>query len=115
MTIIYGIDTDKQVNPSDVRDAIVECFTQAHSDALSDLKNYVEDLSKEDFEQMKRINVRQMIRNYFDETGGDYNHPTKDSLIKVMERSKEFAENFRDNDTIQKHFNQIKTLVDALK
>ncbi len=111
MTIIYGIDTDKQVNPSDVRDAIVECFTQAHSEALSDLENYNTSLNKPDFEVMKRINVRQMIRNYFDEVGGNYENPNKDSIIKVLDKVKEFAENFRDKTTIEKHFNEISILL----
>ncbi|HEY5587419.1 MAG TPA: hypothetical protein VIK86_00525 [Candidatus Paceibacterota bacterium] len=114
MTIIYGIDTDKRVNSSDVRDAIVECFTQAHSEALADLENYIEGLSKSDFEEMKRINIRQMIRNYFEEVGGSYDNPTRDSILKVMGKLKEFAENFRDKEMIDKHFKEISILVEKL-
>lgn len=114
MTIIYGIDTEKPVSPKDVRDAIVECFTQAHSEALSDLENYNKDLTKADFEQMKRMNIRQMVRNYFEEVGGSYDAPTKDSIMNILGKLKEFAENFRDKSMIEKHFNEIKILVEKL-
>jgi hypothetical protein len=114
MTIIYGIDTEKPVSPKDVRDAIVECFTQAHSEALADLESYNKELTKADFEQMKRMNIRQMVRNYFEEVGGDYDSPTKDSIMSVIGKLKEFAEHFRDKDMIEKHFNEIKMLLEKL-
>ena len=114
MNIVYGIDTDKQVNPKDVRDAITECFTQAHSEALSDLESYSKDLSQTEFEEMKRINVRQMIRNFFDETGGNYDSPNKDSILKVIEKLKEFAHNFRDQTIIDKHFKEILVLIEKI-
>lgn len=114
MTIIYGVDINKPAKPEDVRDAIVECFTQAHSEALADLKNYSKDLSDISFEEIKRINVRQMIRNYFEQVDGNYDKPTRDSIIKVVEKLKEFAVNFRDKDLIEKHFQEIKILLEML-
>lgn len=114
MTIIYGIDTEKPVSAKDVRDAIVECFALAHSEALSDLKNYSEDIPDVTFEDIKLMNVRQMIRNYFEKVGGDYDAPTKDSILKVVGELKEFAKNFRDQSIIEKHFGEIKTLIEKL-
>ena len=114
MTIIYGVDTDKPINSKDVRDAIVECFTQAHDEALSDLKDYDSNLTDVSFESIKRINVRQLIRNFFDETGGDFDSPTHDSILKVIENLKKFAENFRNKSIIEKHFQEIKILVDKI-
>ncbi len=32
--IIYGVDISKEVTPVMVRDAIIDCFTKAHSDVL---------------------------------------------------------------------------------
>lgn len=107
MTIIYGVDAEKPVSPSDVRDAIVECFTQAHSEALSELKNYNKDLSDAEFEQIKRINVEQLIRNFFEETGGNFDKPTRDSIMPVLDKLREFAKNFRSPEVIQKHFEEI--------
>lgn len=114
MTIIYGIDTEKPVNPSDVRDAIIECFSLAHDEELADLESYSQGISKNDFEEMKRINIRQMVRNYFAEVGGSYESPTKDSILKIIEKLKDFSDNFRDKSIIEKHFNEIKILVDKL-
>lgn len=114
MNIVYGIDTSKQVNIKDIRDAIVECFTQAHGEPLSDLKNYSNNLSQIEFEEVKRINVRQMVRNFFEETGGDYDNPTKDSILKVLEEIKEFSVNFRDKETIDKHFKEILALLEKI-
>ena len=114
MTIIYGVDIDKPIKPEDVRDAIVECFTQAHGEALEDLKNYDQELTDVSFEEIKRINVRQLIRNSFSETGGSYDAPTKDSILKVVGKLKEFAKNFRDQSVIEKHFQEIMSLVEKL-
>lgn len=115
MTIIYGVDTGKPVKAEDVRDALVECFTQAHSEALADLKNYSEEVTDVSFEEIKRINVRQMIRNYFEDVKGDYDKPTRDSIIKVVEKLKEFANNFRDKKIIESHFMEMKDLIEKLE
>ncbi len=114
MTIIYGVDTEKPIKPEDVRDAIIECFTQAHGEALEDLKNYNKNLTEVSFEEIKRINIRQMVRNYFNEVGGDYDHPTRDSIVKITEKLKEFANNFRDQKLIEEHFKEIKILLEKL-
>lgn len=115
MTIIYGVDTDKPVSPADVRDAIIECFTQAHSEALDDLRNYADDISDDELEQIKRINVRQMIRNFFKESGGNFDNPDKESIMKVLEKLKIFAANFRNPELIARHYSEIITLVSLLK
>ncbi len=114
MTIIYGVDTTKPVSPHDVRDAIVACFVSAHSDALEDLKNYAADIKNDEFERMKVLNVQQMIRSFFKEVGGDFEAPTKESIVKVMEKLKEFAVHFRNPEIISKHYTEIIELVKAL-
>jgi len=114
MTIIYGVDISRPAKPEDVRDAIVECFTQAHSEALADLKNYNKDVSDISFEEIKRINVRQMIRNYFDQVGGSYDKPTRDSIVNVVKKLKEFAINFRNKDVIEKHIKEIQSLIEMI-
>ncbi|MEY2671865.1 MAG: hypothetical protein RL687_282 [Candidatus Parcubacteria bacterium] len=115
MTIVYGVDTEKPVNPEDVRDAIIECFVLAHSEALADLRSYNEDLDDASFDKIKNLSVTQMIRNYFNETGGDFDKPEKESILKVMEKLKEFAKNFRDPSIAEKHFQEIMILVGKLQ
>ncbi|OGG01765.1 hypothetical protein A2Z33_00295 [Candidatus Gottesmanbacteria bacterium RBG_16_52_11] len=113
MAIIYGIDSDKPVSCEDVRDAIVECFTQAHQKELEDLRQYAH-LSDNEFEQLKRVNVRQMVRQYFLDSGGDYDRPTKQSLIGVIDKLKTFAWNFRSPEIIARQYGEIMQLVERL-
>jgi hypothetical protein len=115
MTIIYGVDTTKPLTPYDVRDAIVECFLLAHSEALEDLKQYGKELTPIEFENMKKIDVRQLVRNFFIEVGGDYEHPTKESIIKVVGKLKEFSVNFRNPEIVEKHASEIMELLGCLK
>ena len=116
MTIIYGVNTEKHISPSDVRDAIVECFTQAHKEQLDELKEYSHNnISDKEFEEMKRINVRQLVRNMMKNSGGDYDRPTKETIKKAIEKLKEFAGNFRNQEIIEKHYKDILVLIEKLK
>lgn len=114
MTIIYGVDTTKPVSAHDVRDAIVSCFVAAHAEALDDLKNYAAEMKPEEFERMKVINVQQMVRGFFKDVGGDFEEPTKESIMNVIEKLKGFAANFRNPEIISKHYSEIIELVQAL-
>lgn len=114
MSIIYGVDTAKSVSAHDVRDAIVLCFANAHSEALEDLRSYAESVSREQFERMKIINVQQLIRGYFSDVGGDFENPTKESIIAVLGKLKEFAKNFRNQSIIDSHYKEIEILIQAL-
>ena len=115
MANIYGVDTEKSVSPEDVRDAIVECFVSAHQEQLAELKEFMDEKSKADFEEMKRINIRQLMRNMFEETGGDFDIPTKGSIAAALGTLKEFGANFRNQAIVDKHYGEITKLVELLK
>ena len=85
--IIYNVDISKEVNPIMVRDAIIECFTQTQQEVIESMKV----ISGLKSEEAKKINVDLLIENAFDEVGGDFNNPTKESLIKVIMKLKEFC------------------------
>lgn len=51
---------------------------------------------------------------FFDKTGGDFNHPTKETIVKVLGELAEFSKNFRDQEVVKKHYQEIKELVDKL-
>jgi hypothetical protein len=102
---IYGVNLDSPVTPLLVRDAIAECFYEAHcidsgleNDDPASVKKYCTDL----------------VAGAFTKTGGDFDNPTKDSIFKVLEQLAEFAKNFRDPTIIKKHYNQIMRLVEFL-
>lgn len=103
--LIYGIDPNKSLTPLMVRDAIVECFAQAHcADAGLDI-------NKEE----GRMYCRRTVQKAFKDTGGDFDNPTKESIQAALENLAEFARQFRDQETVQKHYGQIMELVEKLE
>ncbi len=114
MTFIYGVDIDRPVSPKDVRDGIVECFAQAHKEQLDKLKNHHLNVPCDEFEEIKKIEVRQILRKMFEDTGGDYDNPTKESILKALEKLKELALNFRDKSIVEKHYNEILGIIKKL-
>jgi hypothetical protein len=115
MSIVYGVDTQKLVFATDVRDAIVNCFVIAHNEILDDLKNYVGQISDEEFDNIKRLNTTQLIRNMFEEVNGNFEEPNKETIMRVLEKLKEFSVHFRKPEIIEKHYSEIMTLVNCLK
>lgn len=101
---IYGIDVNGDVNPKNVTKALNECFYQAHC-LDSELGGG---------EEIDRGYCENIIKKAFSDTGGDYERPTKESIIKVMAYLEDFAKNFRDPGVIQKHASEIMKLVEKL-
>ncbi len=104
MKKIYGVDLSKKVTPIQVRDAIVKCFISAHcgSTEIKDIgisKDYCE----------------RMVRKGFNKTGGDYESPTKESIINVMNYLAEFSEYFRGQKEIEKNYKKVMKLVEKIK
>lgn len=103
---IYGIDPEGKVTPLMVRDAIIECFYEAHcADAA------FEGGEKE----VNRNYCQEIVKKAFTDTGGDFEKPTKESIGGVLGQLAEFAKNFRDPKVIEKNYGEIKILVDRLE
>jgi len=110
-SIIYNVDISKDVTPIMVRDAIIKCFTQAQQEVTESMKV----ISGLESEEAEKISVDSLIENAFEEAGGDFNNPTKESLIKVIMKLKEFAADaFRDAEIIEKHTGEIMQLINKL-
>lgn len=103
---IYGVDDDKEITPTLVRDAIVKCFFNAHC---------LDSGLPQDSEEANKEYCTEIIKKGFKRTNGDFDNPTKESIMKVLEYLAEFSKNFRDPGIIKKHFNEILTLVNKLK
>jgi len=112
--IIYGVDVTKEITPIMVRDAIIDCFTKAHSDVLEEMKDYSNVESKEKIEKMKQETVKSLIESKFKEVGGDFNNPTRTTLMQVIMKLAEYASEFRDPSVIDKHFDEIMQLINKL-
>ncbi|MBD3299955.1 MAG: hypothetical protein GF347_01250 [Candidatus Moranbacteria bacterium] len=111
MVLIHSVDTEKPFGPIEVRNAIVECFYQAHKEAV---KQSFEAGDKKELDKMTKDNIKHLIKKAFQETSGDFEKPTKRSIIEVMDYLKEFSKSFRDDKTIEKNYNKIMILVNKL-
>lgn len=107
MAKIFGVDIEKAFSPLEVRDAIVKCFADAEA---CDLTGNVDAKASE--AEMKISEEK--IRRIFDELGEDYDKPTKESLIRLIERLRKHAIIFRDKEMVARHFSAITELIEKL-
>jgi len=115
MVLIYGVDPAKKVTPKLVRDAIIECFYQAHQEVLRDMYILLQEgkINKEP-EEMGKEYIKETIINYFIKVGGNFENPTKEHIMLVLEELREFAKGFRSPEIINKHYGEIMKLVEKL-
>jgi hypothetical protein len=106
MPTIYGIDTTKEITPIMVRDAILECFFQAHC--------FDTGIKTEDSASTRNY-CDQLVKKVFDSVGVNFANPTKDELLRVMKGLADFSKNFREPQVVISHFNEIKNLLDLIK
>ena len=108
---IYGIDLSGKITPVQVRDAIIKCFSQAQEE----LMEYMEETADIKPEDIEKMYVDYVIENAFKDVGGDFKNPTKETLIQVIMKLKEYAAGvFREHEIIEKHAGEIKQLIDKL-
>jgi len=108
----FGVDVSGDVSSFDVREAIVNCFLDAH-------KNVLEGERKDVFGDKEglteKIEVEGLIREMFEENGGDFDNPTKESLEAVVEALKVYASKFRSQKEIEKHARIIMNLIKRIR
>ena len=112
--VIYGVDITKKVTPVLVRDAIIQCYYEAHCDVLELAKDAFYNPPKEKFEEMKKSHVKELIENFICEAGGNFENPSKNCLIHVLNRLQNIAKTYRETEIINKHVNEINQLIDKL-
>ncbi|OGZ05605.1 MAG: hypothetical protein A2845_04560 [Candidatus Lloydbacteria bacterium RIFCSPHIGHO2_01_FULL_49_22] len=111
--MIYGVDADAELSPVQVRDALVTCFREAHCDILDETFGS-STLRPEDTESLKKMDVELLIQEFFRKVEGDYDHPTKETLLLVMGELKKFAEEFRVEEIVSRHYSEILVLIKKL-
>lgn len=112
---VYGIDMHAEIiTPEQVRDAIVQCFLAAHTEILKEFKSY-ENMPEEEFEKIKMMDVTALIKNFFYEVGGDFDHPTKESLFKVIDKLSNFSLKFRSPEEVNRHYQELAALINKIK
>jgi len=113
--LIYGLDPNGSFTTIDVRDAIIRCFFQAHN---KEIEKIFKDLCFQDEQQSKEFKQQHtelLIRTFFNDVNADFDHPTKQSLIDVVNKCKQFAQSFRDQTIIEENAALIQTLIDNSK
>lgn len=113
-TIIYGVDTSKKVTEIQVRDAIIECFLQAHHCVMEEIKNFSDISSNDTIEHLKRKTVLTLIKQTFKQIDADFNNPTKQNLIDVVEKLAQYSSKYRQPSAIDKNVNEIMLLIHLL-
>lgn len=103
--IFYNIDLDAPVTPLMVRDAIVECFWVAHCKDTG---------LGEEAQETNKVYCKSIVEKAFTDTKGDFNHPTKESIIACLEGLASFAKSFRDPSLIEQHYSDMMRLVGKL-
>lgn len=107
MTVLYGINKAENYTPKDVRDAITECFFQAHKEQI--------DLPQADNnDEIRKIFIKEKIKETFTVTDTNYENPSKQDLITVIDALKDFAKHYRNKEVIQKHYTEILSLIEGL-
>jgi hypothetical protein len=115
MVKIYCVDTTKKVTPILVRDAIIRCFKEAHTEVLKKMNENNEFKSVGERESFEKIQVNLIVRSVFDNVGEDFENPTKTGIVKVLGGLAEFAAKFRKPEIIKKHYGEIMKLVEKLE
>ena len=103
---IYGVDVDSNITALVVRDAILRCFIEAH----------IEDAKKQgldNLEDAEKLCI-QKVHEAFQQTGGDFDNPTKAALLKAVGFLAEFSRSFRYPNIIEKHKTQIMQLLSLI-
>lgn len=112
---IYGVDLNNKLTPLMVRDAIVNCFLEAHDDVLEMIKDYYKVHNAEELNDLKEAQVKGMISAIFTEIGSNFESPKKEDLKKVIDRLKEISIGFRDKVLVEQHHNEISQLIDRIE
>jgi len=103
---IYGIDLAKPITPLMARDALIECFFQAHcADAGLGTDSSV----------INREYCKDIVKKAFTDSGEDFEKPAKQSIVNVMAKLKDFSASFRDPSIIQKHAGEMMKIVEKIR
>ncbi len=84
-----------------MRDALVNCFYEAHC-ANTDIDAN---------ETISRQYCMSLVKKFFADNDVDFENPSKEGIMKVVESLAEFSKSFRSQDIIEKHKKEITDLI----
>jgi len=112
---IYGVSLEEEITPIKVRDAIIQCFCKADDEIMNQLFQSSDFGNALESEEKKIKHVKILIRKMFQDVNGDFNNPTKESLIDVIDKCAEYAGPIRDKEIINKNYDSIMSLINQLE
>ncbi len=112
---IYGISLEEEITPIKIRDAIIQCFCEADNEIMNQLFQSSDFGSAEEGEEKKLKHVEILIKKMFHEVNGDFDNPTKESLVGVIDKCAEYAGAVRDKEMISHNYNAIMSLIERLE
>lgn len=107
MAVIYGVDTDRPYGPVEAKGAIVRCFFEAHRENMQ--------LGEGSDQALTQEYAQETVKKLMEETGGDFENPTKENLIKLCGKIREFSSNFKSPEELEKCYAEVAELVEGLK
>ena len=99
------MENKNKVTPLEVRDKIVGCFFKAHCEDAG--------LESGDLD-VSRGYCQSIVRKAFEDTNGNFDKPTKEDIVRVMDKLAEFSKGFRNPEVIKKHYEKIMELVEKM-
>ena len=103
--LLYGVDLDaEEITPLMVRDGMLECFYEA----------YCMNSKEQKTEEEKRAHCREIVERAFEESGGNFEDPTKGSILNAMKKLMEFSRDFEHPVAVQCHASELLKLVGKL-
>ncbi len=111
---VYDVNIHESVTPEMVRDAVVKCFTAAHSEALEELREFTTVENQKEFDELKKASAEALIRQFFSEVGGDFDRPTKEAIMATLGKLAEFSEKFRSPEIVKKHKEALSVIIGKL-
>ncbi|RMD59682.1 hypothetical protein D6821_00660 [Candidatus Parcubacteria bacterium] len=111
---LFGVKISNPPTPQEIKEAIVQCFLQAHQKQLKALKEFSPQLTAAEEKTLKRTTIETLLKKLSEQDGNDFDKPTKQGLLQLLDRLKNYASYFRDKKIIERHYQQIKQLVDLL-
>lgn len=93
-----------KVTSQDVREAVINCFYNAHC----------ADTGLNEDESVGRSYCASIVKKAFADQGADFEHPTKEGILKVVGTLAEFSKNFRSQEVIAKHQQEIQDLISKM-
>lgn len=101
-----------KLDPTAIKNATIECFIDAHAKELKELDHYAS--NGDELKKLKEMNVELLVKKAFEETGGNFESPSKGDIVRAVDYLVGFAKNFRNQEVVMHNKDKIMKLIELL-